>query len=167
MKKVLAMLLVAAMSVSIVACGGSGAGDGSENSGANQNSEKEFSPEALAQSLVSEITYTAEMEQIPAEEIEWYVDLEEGVTGIMYMVSGVSCEEVAVFTAPDTDTAKAMVDNIEELLADQEDQNAAYDAKAAQRIQDAVIQQKGNYVILCVSDDSAKAKELIKEAFGE
>ncbi len=167
MKKIFVMLLVAVMSVSVVACGGSGSGDGSENSGSNQNSEKEFNAEELAQSLVSEITYTGTMEQLPADEIGWYVDMEEGVTGIMYMVSGVSSEEVAVFTAPDETTAKAMVENIEELLADQEDQNAAYDAKVTQRIDNAVLEQKGNYVILCVSDDSAKAKELIKEAFGE
>ena len=157
-KKILAVLLAAVTAVSVAACGGA------ENTEANK---KEFNAEELAEALVSEITYTGVMEEVPADEIDWYVDMEEGVTGIMYMVSGVSCEEVAVFTAPDEDTAKAMVDNIEELLADQEDQNAAYDAKAAQRIDSAVIQQKGNYVILCVSDDSAKAKELIKEAFGE
>ena len=162
MKKFLAMLLVAITAVSVVACGGTG----TEQSG-DESNKKEFNAEELVQALVSDITYTGEMEQIPADEIEWYVDMEEGVTGIMYMVSGVSSEEVAVFTAPDETTAKAMVDNIKELLADQEDQNAAYDAKVSQRIGNAVLEQKGTYVILCVSDDSAKAKELIKEAFGE
>ncbi len=163
MKKIIAMMLVAVLSMSVVACGSSGNGDTNKEDA----NKKEFNATELAQALVSEITYTGSMDQLPTEEIEWYVDMEEGVTGIMYMVSGVSCEEVAVFTAPDEDTAKDMVANIEELLADQEDQNAAYDAKVSQRIEEAVLQQKGCYVILCVSDDSAKAKELIKEAFGE
>ena len=162
MKKFLAMLLVAVTAVSVAACGGAG----TEQSG-DEGNKKEFNAEELAQTLVSDITYTGEMEQIPADEIEWYVDMEEGVTGIMYMVSGVSSEEVAVFTAPDEAAAKAMVENVKELLADQEDQNAAYDAKVSSRIENAVLEQKGTYVILCVSDDSANAKELIKEAFGE
>lgn len=163
MKKILAMMLVAVLSMSVVACGSTGSGD----TNAEDTNKKEFNAAELAQSLVSEITYTGSMDQIPEDEIAWYVDMEDGVTGIMYMVSGVSCEEVAVFTAPDEDTAKAMVDHVKELLEDQEDQNAAYDAKASQRIEEAVLQQKGCYVVLCVSDDSAKAKELIKEAFGE
>ena len=163
-KKILAMMLFVALSVSMVACGSA---NSDSESGVGDTNKKEFSAEELAQSLITQITYTEELEQIPADKIDWYVTLEEGVTGILYMASGVSSEEVAVFTAPDEATAKTMIANVEELLADQEDQNAAYDAKVAQRIENAVLEQKGCYVILCVSDDSAKAKELVKEAFGE
>lgn len=162
-KKLLAMLLMAALSVSMVACGNGGTGD----SGVGDNNNKEFNAEELAQSLATEITYTGKMEQLPEDEVEWYIDLEEGVTGIVYEVAGVSCEQVAIFTVPNDDAADKVIASLEELLADQKQQNAAYDAKVASRIENAVLEHKGDYVILCVSDDSAKAKELIKEAFGE
>ena len=162
-KKLLAMLLMAALSVSMVACGNAG----TENSGSGDNHQKEFSAEELAQSLATDITYTGKMEQLPADEVEWYIDLEEGVTGIVYEVAGVSCEQVAIFKVPNDDAANTVIASLEELLADQKQQNAAYDAKVASRIENAVLEHKGDYVILCVSDDSAKAKELIKEAFGE
>ncbi len=162
-KKVLAMLLMAALSVSIAACGNAG----TENSGTGDKDNQEVSAKELAQSLATEITYTGKMEQLPEDEVEWYIDLEEGVTGIVYEVAGVSCEQVAVFTVPDDDAADKVITGLEELLADQKQQNAAYDAKVASRIESAVLEHKEDYVILCVSDDSAKAKEIIKEAFGE
>ena len=154
--------MLLAMSVSLMACGNNGNGDGSEAGG-----NKEVNATELAQALVTQITYTGEMKQMDAEDVEWYFELEGGVTGVAYEVSGVSSERVAVFTVADKATADKVMASIEDVLADDLDQNAAYDAKVASRIENAVVEYKGNLVILCVSDDSAKAKQIIKEAFGE
>lgn len=157
-KRLMAMLLLAAMAVTMMACGNGNTGD---------NNPKEVNAAELAQALATQITYTGKMEQLKEDDIEWYIELEEGVTGIVYEVAGVSSEQVAVFTVPNKEAADKTIASIEELLADQKDQNAAYDSKVTSRIENAVITYKGNYVILCVSDDSAKANRLIKDAFGE
>ncbi|MGN1155971.1 MAG: DUF4358 domain-containing protein [Agathobacter sp.] len=157
-KRLMAMLLLAAMAVTMMACGNENAGD---------NNQKEVNAAELAQALATQITYTGKMEQLKEDDIEWYIELEEGVTGIVYEVAGVSSEQVAVFTVPNKEAADKTIASIEELLADQKDQNAAYDSKVTSRIENAVITYKGNYVILCVSDDSAKANRIIKDAFGE
>ena len=162
-KRLLGTLLLLAMSLSLVACGNDGSGDkGSENGG-----KKEVNATELAQALATQITYTDELEQMDEEDVAWYFELEEGVTGVAYEVSGVSSERVAVFTVADKATADKVIASIEAVLEDDLDQNAAYDAKVASRIENAVVEYKGNLVILCVSDDSAKAKQIIKEAFGE
>ena len=162
-KRLLSAVLLLAMSFSLLACGNGGTGD----TGEVDSNKKEVSATELAQKLATEITYTGKMEQLDADDIQWYIDLEEGVTGIVYEVAGVSSEQVAIFTVPSEDAAKKTIANLEELLADQKSQNAAYDAKVESRIANAVLEHKGNYVILCVSDNSAKAKQIIKEAFGE
>ena len=162
-KRLLGALLLLAVSVSLVACGNGGTGD----TGSNENNKKEVKAEDLAQALATQITYTGDMKQMEADDVEWYIDLEEGVTGIVYEVAGVSSEQVAVFTVPNKDAADKTIASLKELLADQKDQNAAYDAKVTSRIENAVLEYKGDFVILCVSDDSAKAKQIIKEAFGE
>lgn len=162
-KRLLGALLLLAMSVSLVACGNGG----TEDTGSSENNQKEVNAQELAQTLATQITYTGKMEQLDADDLKWYIDMEEGVTGIVYEVAGVSSEQVAIFTVPNEDAAKKTMASLEGLLADQKDQNAAYDAKVESRIDNAVLVHKGNYVILCVSDDSAKAKQIIKEAFGE
>ena len=81
------------------------------------------------------------------------------------MSSGSTAEEVAVFTAPDEATASTMKNNVQEFLNDQKTSFEDYIPEEAQRIDDAVLVVKGNYVILCVSGDSDKAQEIIDNAF--
>ena len=162
-KRLLGTLLLLAMSLSLVACNGGGTDD----NGSGEGNKKEVTAAELAEALATQIAYTGKIEKLDDDDVQYYIDLEDGVTGIVYEVAGVSSEQVAVFTVPNADAAQKTIEYLEELLADQKDQNAAYDSKVVSRIENAVLVQKGNYVILSVSDDSAKAKQIIKEAFGE
>jgi hypothetical protein len=121
----------------------------------------------VAETLVNGIEYEDELTELTEEELSYYVTMEDGVTGVMYMSSGSTAEEVAVFEAPDSSTAELMKEHVEEYLADQKDSFEKYIPEEAERIDDAVVQQNGNYVVLCVSGDSDKAKSLISEAFAK
>lgn len=83
----------------------------------------------------------------------------------MYMGSGSTAEEVAVFTAPDEETARTTEENVQSFLDDQSDSFEKYIPEETKRISNAVLEQKGKYVVLCVSGDSDKAKEIIEKAF--
>ena len=120
---------------------------------------------ALTTSLTSAISYDNELSELSEEDITNYVTVEDGVKGVMYMSSGSTAEEVAVFTAPDEATASTMKNNVQEFLNDQKTSFEDYIPEEAQRIDDAVLVVKGNYVILCVSGDSDKAQEIIDNAF--
>lgn len=120
---------------------------------------------ALTTSLTSDISYDNELSELSEDDITNYVTVEDGVKGVMYMSSGSTAEEVAVFTAPDEATASTMKNNVQEFLNDQKTSFEDYIPEEAQRIDDAVLVVKGNYVILCVSGDSDKAQEIIDNAF--
>lgn len=120
---------------------------------------------ALTTSLTSDISYDNELSELSEDDITNYVTVEDGVKGVMYMSSGSTAEEVAVFTAPDEATASTMKNNVQEFLNDQKTSFEDYIPEEAQRIDDAVLVVNGNYVILCVSGDSDKAQEIIDNAF--
>ena len=120
---------------------------------------------ALTTSLTSYISYDNELSELSEDDITNYVTVEDGVKGVMYMSSGSTTEEVAVFTAPDEATASTMKNNVQEFLNDQKTSFEDYIPEEAQRIDDAVLVVNGNYVILCVSGDSDKAQEIIDNAF--
>lgn len=153
MKKLSVILATLAMTMSLVACGG------------GEEKVTEIDTAALAQRLVSEVTYTEELNEDDVE--NYFFTLEEGVTGIAYMSAGFSGEEVVVFTAPDEETAVSTKETVEAFLTEQSTTMAPYAPDAVGRIENAVLVQEGKYVILCVSEDSEKAEEIIKEAFGE
>ena len=67
--------------------------------------------------------------------------------------------------APDKDTASTVKDNVQTYLDDQSDSFQDYIPEESKRIGNAVLEQKDQYVILCVSGDSEGAKEIIEKAF--
>ena len=150
--KTISLCLVAMMDLAFAGCG---------------KEVKEIDAKELASKLVSDISYLSKPEELSAEEIGFYIELEEGVTGVMYMSSGETAEEVAVFTAPDEDTALSVKEALEDFLEEQSDAFKNYEPETVERIDDAVLEQRGVYVIMCVSDESQKAVDIIKEAFGE
>lgn len=129
------------------------------------NSAKTIDAEALAKSLATEIQYDDTLKELSDDEIDMTLDLADGVEAVMYAGSGSTAEEVGVFTAPDSDTARETMDNVQKYLDDQADSFQDYVPEETKRIGNAVLEQKNRYVILCVSGDSDQAKEIIEKAF--
>ena len=130
------------------------------------STQKDIDASALAKSLVSDITYDDQLEQINDEDdVSVYIDVPKKVNTIMYMGSGSTAEEVAVFTAPDEETARTTEEKVQSFLDDQSDSFEKYIPEETKRISNAVLEKKGKYVVLCVCGDSDKAKEIIEKAF--
>ena len=129
------------------------------------SSAKTIDANTLAETLTKEISYDDALESVDADTISMYIEVPEGVESVMYMGSGATAEEVAVFTAKDAEAAGETLKKVQEHVDDQTASFKAYKAEEAKRVADAVLKQEGNYVILCVSGDSDKANEIIEEAF--
>lgn len=123
---------------------------------------KTIDAQALAKSLATEIKYD---DTLKADEISMLVDLPEDVDSVMYAGSGSTAEEVGVFTAKDSNQAKETMEDVQKYLDDQADSFQDYVPEETKRIGNAVLEQKNQYVVLCVSGDSDQAKEIIEKAF--
>ncbi|MCM1106885.1 MAG: DUF4358 domain-containing protein [Blautia sp.] len=134
-------------------------------SGCGSSGAKEIDAASLAASLASEVTYDDTLEALDEELSGMYFEMEENVTATLYMGSGTTAEEVAVFEAQDEDTAKTQLSHVQDYLDSQKEAVQDYQPEEVKRIEGAVVEQRGKYVILCVSADSTKAKEIIEEAF--
>lgn len=129
-----------------------------------EGSSKTVDTAALASSLLNDISYEEQLTELDKEDISNYIDLEDGTEAVMYMSSGSTAEEIAVFTAKDKGSAAKQKENVQSFLNDQKDSFSAYIPQEAKRIEDAVLVTDGNYVILCVSGESEKAQVIIDQA---
>ena len=133
--------------------------------GCGSNTVKEIDAQALADSLATEITYDDQLEAMGVELASVYFDLEDDVTTSLYMGSGSTAEEVAVFDTPDEETARKQMEHVQAYLDDQAESFRDYIPEATKRVENAVLEQGGKYGILCVSGDPDKAEEIIEKAF--
>ena len=126
---------------------------------------KTIDAQALAKSLATEIKYDDTLKELTADEISMLVDLPEDVDSVMYAGSGSTAGEAGVFTAKDSNQAKETMEDVQKYLDDQADSFQDYVPEETKRIGNAVLEQKNQYVVLCVSGDSDQAKEIIEKAF--
>ena len=164
MKKKLLLVFALIMAMTLVACGGK-TEDASDTSdkGDNKKQEKECDAAALVNELKSSIKYESELEMVEAGEISNYVDLEDGVEATLYLSNGTTAEEIGVFVCKDKATADKMLENVKSYLSDQSESFKNYIPKESDRIEGGVVEIKNNAVIMCISGDSNKAKEIINK----
>ncbi|MCI5856807.1 MAG: DUF4358 domain-containing protein [Agathobacter sp.] len=153
MKKIWTMLLAVVLAVGVFgACGSDELGN-------------EPDVKAVAQALQDGIQFEETLNELPQDEIGYYITLADGVSGVMYISTGNTAEEVAVFEAPDKDAAATMLTNIKEYLQAQRSSFADYLPEEAKRIDDALVVQKGRYAVLCVSAQTDTAKQIVEDQF--
>lgn len=158
---------MAASAMSLVSCGdsGDGASDGGEATAAPVQAEAqaELSAAEIADKLFGEITYTDSLAEIAPDMIEkiYGISADKYVSGKVY-VGGVStAEEIACFDAADETAAAEIKAACEQRIADQIKSVESYNPAELDKLQDPVLVTRGNSVLMCLSNDNDKAKEII------
>lgn len=92
----------------------------------------------------------------------YFVDMSKAEESIAYLSSATTACEVAVVKCKDS----AYVSEVEKLFktraTNQSKLFATYNTTEAAKLDSAIIKTAGNYVVLCVVDDNAKAEEILK-----
>ncbi len=84
-------------------------------------------------------------------------------TYVVYVSSGATTEEIALFKASDEDKAKDVMASIQTRISDQKESYSTYRPEELTRLDDSVLVQRGQYIILCISDNRDKALEVIDD----
>lgn len=153
MKKIISVLLVAVMLLSVTGCGG------------KQQQEKDVNTSELAQALLDGISFEDVMSPIETSVVDYLFQL-GGMTlaeQAVYESTGATAEEVAILKATSSEDAVILK---EKAAARIEAQKIAYENYVPEelvKLDKAVVETSGNCVILCVTDEDEKAKEIIAD----
>ena len=126
---------------------------------------KTINKETLAADLVETLEFRDTLEAVDSGVAGLWYDIEDDVEVVLYAGSGATAEEVAVLEAPDEEAAAAVLKAAETHVKDQIDAFENYVPEEVPVLEKAVVEQKGKYVIICVTDDDAVAREEIEKYF--
>lgn len=149
MKRVGSLMLVMLMALALVGCGGS--------------KNKDVDPADLVDAIYNTVGFEAEMKSVSVDN---YLTLPEGARAAARMSNGTTAEEIIVVRCANEADTKAVKEEIEQFLADQRVDVERYQPQEAARMENAVLTQRGAYVVLCVSADADKVQQVIKEHLG-
>ncbi len=117
----------------------------------------EIDIDTLVSELLEKVEFEDELNEIDDTLVKRLYNIESYVKAAVYVSSGATAEEIAVF---EFDSEAAAANGLEMAQARIERQKADYEAyipQEVQRLDNAVVKQSGRYVIVCVSSgDEAK-----------
>ena len=173
MKKIVFAVLSVAMMISMVSCGGSVEGNSSENNPVSSSaSQKEYSVTELGQKLFSEVTYEDDIQPLGENETDsidfvtayYVIEKEDILSAVLYAGSGATPEEICIVKAAQgkVEAVKtAMEGRLDILKTDFTD----YNPEQMPKIDNAKVYVNDDYVVLCVSGDANKVKEILDNYF--
>ena len=147
--KIVAALLLVALTFGLVACGEQ----------TPDTPETPVNAQALLQSLLNTVPYDCEMTAVE-ENAELYFPNLPAAKVTMYIGDGFHADELAIIELTDAATAEQAVSSVKEHLQEVRAQFLSYNPDQVAKIDDAVVWNKGNCVVLCISANAAAAQAL-------
>lgn len=157
-KKVISLLLACAAVICVAAgCG--------ENSAAKAVSTD---PKTLSSQIKSSAKFTDQLSEISlqAADKRYGVDASQVKSCDVYVGTGATAEEISVWQAKNEAAAAAIKEKADDFVKMQKDSYSDYKPSEVPKLSTAVLEQKGTVVVLCISADNQKAKELISGLLG-
>lgn len=156
MKKYLSFVLASLMLIlSLTACG--------------EKAPKEVTVSAA--DLAKQLTETVSDGTLAADPVvsdilasTYFVDMEQVEESAAYMSTGATASEVAVIKCTDSSYASEVEDLFKSRVESQSELFASYAPDEVKKLDAAVIKVSGNYVVLCVTDDTSKAESILEKA---
>ena len=144
---------VLALCLTLSACGG-----GNEEAVA-------FDPAVTAQSLLDSGAFSDALEEVNTSVAATLYGVDEADIGdgVVYMSLSAGAEEIAVLVLSDADAAAAAMEGLEAHVADQRAALESYQPDEVSKLDGAILQQKGNSVLLAVCADPEAAKAVLEE----
>lgn len=116
----------------------------------------------VSDKLLNEINYEDELAEVDYDVVYNMDDIKVN-NGIVYVGSGATAEEIAVIECESKEEAKKALAVLSERVEEQKESFKDYVPKELEKLGEAVVIQKGNSVILSISNDSQKAKDIIEK----
>lgn len=115
-------------------------------------------------SLLQNVKFDCDLYQVKPESVENFFTLEEGTSAVVFMGSGSYADHAGIFTSPDAESAAKTLEMVQTYVNDLRHSFEDYIPEEAAKIDGAVVEQKGKYVVLCISSDDG-AKSFIQDYF--
>ena len=126
-------------------------------SGCSANS-KDIDAEKLADDLRNKVAFQDELTLTDENVAEKLYNIDDFAEAYLYIGSGATAEEIAVFKFDNADKAKAALDNAKQRIADQKEDFASYIPEEVKRLDNSVVKQYGTCLVVCVSEGEQAAK---------
>ncbi len=115
----------------------------------------------LSEDLLENVPFTDELTMADEKTVEHLYSIDNAVSEVVYIGSGATAEEIAIFQFASEEDADNALPSVQKRITDQKEGFESYIPIELKRLDNAVLEKQGCYIILCVSDGT-EAEEIIR-----
>ena len=153
-KKLFLLLCFILLTATLVGCSGEGA-----------KTDTAWDLNTITTRLLNEISYTDSLSEMSPDLMDYLfpdVNPSDVADQYIYISTGSTAEELAIFRAVDAAAAERIEAGLIARIEMQTESFTDYVPFEVKRLEDAVLKRKGDCVVLSVSGEPDKAKEILK-----
>jgi hypothetical protein len=124
-------------------------------------------PEKLAEALISGVPFAETLTPLEAENARrlYRIDSEDVLQVVAYVGTGATVDEFSIWESAGGSAAKRIQESLQSRIDEQKEGYSDYMPGEVPKLDHAVLIQKGDWIILCISADAEIAKEIIGKGF--
>lgn len=121
----------------------------------------------LAEKLNQDVEHGETLTKLDGAGLErvYRIGSEDVAAAAGYTGSGATVDQISVWKAADDAAADRIWDTLRDFLDTQIESYSSYMPDEVPKLENAVLERSGEYIALCISEDSAAAREIITESF--
>lgn len=116
----------------------------------------------LAEDIMQNTKFEDEMNEADVDTAKILYGIENAVSQKVYISSGATADEVSIFEFANIEDAKSAVEKVNTRISEQKESFENYIPKEVSKLENALVIQRGKYIITCVANDENVQKLIDK-----
>lgn len=117
----------------------------------------------LADDIMQNIKFEDEMNKANNNTIEKLYNINNEINQVVYMSSGATAEEIAIFEFADKEECKEAIEKANKRIEEQKQSFKAYMPKEMKKLEEAIINTKENYLMIFITDNQNGVQEILNK----
>lgn len=117
----------------------------------------------LSQDIIENIEFEDELNKMDKETVSKLYDINTFTSQSVYMSSGATAEEIAIFEFENKDECIIALEKAKKRIDEQKQNFKDYMPKEIKKIENAIIKNKNNYLIVCITDNQEKVEKVLNK----
>lgn len=129
------------------------------------NKEKDITIDInkISEDIMKNIKFEDELNKMDSDTVSKLYDINNATSQLVYMSSGATAEEIAIFEFKNKEECKIALENANKRIEERKQSFKDYMPKEMKKLEDAIIKNTQKYLIVCVTNDQDTVEEILNK----
>lgn len=117
----------------------------------------------ISKDIMENIKFEDELNKVDKDTVAKLYDINNATSQLVYMSSGATAEEIAIFEFKDKEECKIALEKANKRIEEQKQNFKDYMPKEMKKLENAIIKNKNKYLIVCITNNQGEIEKILNK----